>query len=434
MTTTPAGSAGTLLDHVHAYAREVRAHLADLDPEQVDDLTDGLEADLAEALADRPGRAARTDAAGTRVLDVAAAFGPSARYAAELRTAAGLPVAPPPAPSHRAGLRRALLTGWWVLATGWARLWRPVTSTPQWASLREFSHAVRPVWWVLRGWVAGVVLALVVGATGSLSLVPGDRTALLLAVAGAVLSVQWGRGRWMPWSWVPAAVGVASVVLAVLAVPAVLDTAAGARPVIVQGESYSAGFADGTAAVNVAGGGYGDPGSDGVWVDGMQVSNLFVFDAQGQPLRDVQVFDDRGRPVRTVGDQGVHQAWAVPEVEGTWYFQPAVSDDGRERWNVYPLRAVADDAVDLMGDDRPRPATGERLTTLPWPFLLAPTSITSTAPSAPSAPSAPEPGEAPAPSEAPQDPAVPAPGTTTGRTPVTTTPSPVLEAGSPERP
>ncbi|MFP3714969.1 hypothetical protein [Puerhibacterium sp. TATVAM-FAB25] len=45
---------GNLLDaHVRGYAQAVRLHLADLGPEVVEDLTDGLEADLAEALADR---------------------------------------------------------------------------------------------------------------------------------------------------------------------------------------------------------------------------------------------------------------------------------------------------------------------------------------------------------------------------------------------
>lgn len=45
----------TVLDHVRSYAAQVRDHLADLAPEQVEDLTDGLEADLAEALADSAG-------------------------------------------------------------------------------------------------------------------------------------------------------------------------------------------------------------------------------------------------------------------------------------------------------------------------------------------------------------------------------------------
>ncbi|MEK8227883.1 hypothetical protein NKG05_19950 [Oerskovia sp. M15] len=88
---------GVILDQVRRFAAEVRSHLTDLSPEQVDDLTDGLEADLAEALADMPGAlrpvpagSHRPDGGATSLLDVAEHFGPAAEYAAELRSAAGL--------------------------------------------------------------------------------------------------------------------------------------------------------------------------------------------------------------------------------------------------------------------------------------------------------------------------------------------------------
>ena len=67
---------------VAGYAAAVRRSLADLGPEQVDDLTDDLEADLAEALDDE-----RHVAHGRGVLEQ---FGPPEDYAAELRAAAGL--------------------------------------------------------------------------------------------------------------------------------------------------------------------------------------------------------------------------------------------------------------------------------------------------------------------------------------------------------
>ena len=66
---------------VAQYAEAARAALADLGPDQVDDLTDGLEANLADALAD-DGRARRGS-----LFDE---FGPPDVYAAELRAAAGL--------------------------------------------------------------------------------------------------------------------------------------------------------------------------------------------------------------------------------------------------------------------------------------------------------------------------------------------------------
>ena len=44
--------ASTLSAHVRGYAQAVRLHLADLGPDLAEDLTDGLEADLTEAVLD----------------------------------------------------------------------------------------------------------------------------------------------------------------------------------------------------------------------------------------------------------------------------------------------------------------------------------------------------------------------------------------------
>lgn len=109
-------TAAVLLDHVSAYAAAVRSHLADLSPDQVDDLTDGLEADLAEALEDprgpvatgeilirRPVGSIAADAARSSIIDHNQRFGPAAAYAAELRSSAG--IEPARAPARRRPLR-----------------------------------------------------------------------------------------------------------------------------------------------------------------------------------------------------------------------------------------------------------------------------------------------------------------------------------------
>ena len=72
-------------DDVGAYVAAVRARLDDLAPEEVEELTGGLEADLAEALAgfDETPRQR---------------FGDPAAYADELRAAADLPPRREPAP------------------------------------------------------------------------------------------------------------------------------------------------------------------------------------------------------------------------------------------------------------------------------------------------------------------------------------------------
>ncbi|MEK8227885.1 hypothetical protein NKG05_19960 [Oerskovia sp. M15] len=48
-----------------------------------------------------------------------------------------------------------------------------------------------------------------------------------------------------------------------------------------------------------------------MFVDGSPVSNLFVYDASGRALQDVQIFDDLGRPVRTITSEGATQPWAL---------------------------------------------------------------------------------------------------------------------------
>ena len=65
-------------DGVAAYVSEVRAELADLPAEDVDDLTGGMEADLSELATESGG-------------DLIGRLGTPGLYAAELRAAAGLP-------------------------------------------------------------------------------------------------------------------------------------------------------------------------------------------------------------------------------------------------------------------------------------------------------------------------------------------------------
>ncbi|KRC34265.1 hypothetical protein ASE27_03340 [Oerskovia sp. Root918] len=461
MSTTMSPEA-VILDQVHRYAADVRAHLVDLSPEQVDDLTDGLEADLAEALADMPG-ALRPVPAGSEVpdggatsfLDVTARFGPAAEYAAELRSAAGLdPAAPGPRP--RIGVRGRLLVLGGIFESGWKSLWAPVTSTSQWAAFREFAVVLRPVWWVLRAWVVVLVLHAWFGFSTGFGLVPRVPFWRLLLLAAIVVSVQWGRGRWLRWRAVHTLRKVVNVVAVVVAVPLLLGAAFGASNVLTgrggsdDDGSYSYGYEIGYEAAQREGMSQVRTGSGngGVFVDGSQVSNLFVYDASGQALHDVQIFDDQGRPVRTITGEGTTQAWTLPDFEQGWYFQPSFSTDGRERWNVYPLRGLPDDAVEWDGSERPVPLEGEQPRSMPSPFLQAqPLLVPSTGGSGqattpgaspdaapdPSAPDAPASPEAPAGGETPADQSVEGTTTPSGRgqgAPSPATARPVLEAST----
>jgi uncharacterized membrane protein len=77
-------SAATLaLPVITEFAAAVRSALSDLGPDEADDLTDGLEADLTDRLADGD----------------ATELGDPAAYAEELRAAAGLPHRPAASPA-----------------------------------------------------------------------------------------------------------------------------------------------------------------------------------------------------------------------------------------------------------------------------------------------------------------------------------------------
>lgn len=75
---------------------------------------------------------------------------------------------------------------------------------------------------------------------------------------------------------------------------------------------------------------------DGVWVNGNRAVNLFPYDAQGRPLRDVQLFDQDGDPVNVVPPKAPY----IVKADGTLHvLVPATDATGRERWNTYPLRS-----------------------------------------------------------------------------------------------
>jgi hypothetical protein len=331
---------------VDGYAAAVRRALVGLGPEQVEDLTDGLEANLADALADE-----------TNVghgPDLVATFGTPQEYADELRAAAGLGAAAPHERGTRAGraLRhpvravRALGLRMLVRMRGW-RWWPPV---------EDFLVALRPLWWVARGWVVFQVLWSMGGH--DLAVLPGSGTGWLLLLALVVPSVQWGRGHWLVtgrWAVLPRAIGV---VAAVILLPFVVATA---------GPHYRYEYVEVDSGAATA----AEQPSDGVYVDGMQVSNLYVYDADGNQVPNAQVYDDRGRPVRTTTDQGT-QEWWLYGVDEPWFFAPAASVEGRVLWNVYPLHGVRASQAEI-DDDTGLPVAGTApLSTPPWPFAKAP--------------------------------------------------------------
>ena len=117
-----------------AYLDALRAELADLAPEERDDLLSEVEPSLLEAAAD-----------GDEPL--AARLGSPALFAADLRASAGLPPAPPP-PSARAGFGTA---------------WREIAAHHHVARALPVLRELAPVWWVVRAYVAVEMLAIISG-------------------------------------------------------------------------------------------------------------------------------------------------------------------------------------------------------------------------------------------------------------------------------
>lgn len=394
-----------LHDKVAGYAAEVRRHLADLGPEVVDELTEGLEADLAEELAERAslgqgvetGRPEGADGE-ERVLDLATVFGPAPEYAAELRAAAGLAPAAVPV-----GRRRPVRDGLAELGRTWRGRGREVLEEirglpgGRWAI--ETVVLLRPVWWLVRGWVWWELLRgwLV---PWSDTVLPRSGWSALALVALLLVSAAGGRGglrrpRVLGWVFVTASV------LAVLS----------AGPLL--GEAARQATASHTRTVQVP---VDVPvpakPQDGVIVGGMYVSNLYVYDAEGNPLSDVQIVDDRGRPVRTITD-GTTSDWALPGVSSPWAFAPRLDTSGRERWNVYPLAGAPSELWAWEEGGSGRVVDPAALREPPVPFAKAPALVPAEGTAGESAPgtavattgasTAPAPSQTPAPAPSPTE-------------------------------
>jgi hypothetical protein len=309
-------------DDVGTYVAAVRARLDDLAPEEVEELTGGLEADLAEALAgfDETPRQR---------------FGDPAAYADELRAAADLPPRAEPAPDGLGATlgraRRDLRAAADLHVDALQRL-------PWFAAVRDFLVVLRPAWWVLRACVAVALLRLILGAeeTG----IVGGFPSFLLLVLAVIGSVAVGR-RSPPRTGPARGLLVFGNVLAVLALPMVLSNFAEPRSQYVE---------TGVGA--------------GIWMDGQPVQDIVPYDSQGRPLQGVQLYDDRGRPLQ-IGE------------EFRWWSDGSAP----QRWNVFPLNPPA--LEEEGGSPMPEPtvATTPPLTT-PTPAATTPSVTATTAPSA----------------------------------------------------
>ncbi|MEO1063521.1 MAG: hypothetical protein AAFZ07_19060, partial [Actinomycetota bacterium] len=159
-------------NEVDRFVHDVAALLPDLDDDEREEVLADLRLHAAEVAAET----------GEPLVDV---LGSPERFAAELRTAAGLEaVAPDAGTGRRERVRaasRRLADHRWV---------RPVV---------DFLPELRPAWWVARGVLLAVALAGLTGAGELDQLAPvpsvgGSRLlGLVVAAALVVSSVRWGR-------------------------------------------------------------------------------------------------------------------------------------------------------------------------------------------------------------------------------------------------
>jgi hypothetical protein len=331
MSDTTVGPVSRQAEGVAAYVREVRAELADLPAEDVDDLTGGMEADLSELAMESGG-------------DLIGRLGTPQLYAAELRSAAGLPerVAGSPARRRPLGERMDQARASFALLTerhAWVR------------SVLAFLTSIRPAWWVLRGYLAAWALwSFLAGMWG---VWPHGFSQLVVEVVAVVVSVQLGRGWMAHW-----------------AMTRPLLMLGNATAVIVALVASSAGVTSGEPSFPVA----TDSALQGVSLNGQQVGNIYPYDSEGRRITGVRLFAQDGRPLDA--DLGI-----PPDANGSPTGLDAngsplgfVRDtSGTPVLNAYPHALVGPDPWQVQGSTDPL---------LEPPAWIPPVAIVPLAPSA----------------------------------------------------
>lgn len=299
----------TIPTEISSFAARVRAQLADLPADELEELTEGLEADLAEAYEE----------------DLARELPDPVAYAAELRAAAGLPLKE----DQRSGLAGGLDS----LRQGASETWRDVDlalrRSPVGRGVLDFLSVLQPVWWVVRAWVALWLVSAFFGSeAGVLPTAPFSWVVLLVLVT---VSVQWGRGLWRAPRLRPLLV-VGNVVAVVALLPVVVSAQSW------ESSTYEMAYVDS-----------GDPA--GISLDGSSVTNIYPYDAQGRPLTGVQLFDQDGRALTPAlnaeRDECANGCTDGIAADGTAW-APATLETGQDVTNVYPL-SVVQHVLDELG-------------------------------------------------------------------------------------
>ncbi|MFD6694722.1 HAAS signaling domain-containing protein [Micromonospora aurantiaca (nom. illeg.)] len=271
------------------YVDRVRAALADLPPAVRDELTEDLPEHLAEVAAE--GEGALVDRLGT----------PEA-YAAELRAAAGAGEGRRPARFHRLAEARD------QAATQIRLLDRQLGPVLGHETVSDFLRPLRPAWWLVRGWLAALLISVMVdgGRPGLLPRPNDNASAGLLLLVGAVVASLWlGRrsAGFTGWPRRLHRLGTAALLLFGFAVLVDVDRNASS-------DVYS---------------GYEQTSVDRRYD---RIEDVFVYDQQGRLIRDAQLFDQNGVPIRLGWPNCLDSSGAVPAPRNAYPYCPELAPFG----------------------------------------------------------------------------------------------------------
>jgi hypothetical protein len=239
------------------YLDAVREALRDLPPRQRDELLEDLPEHLAEVAAEESA-------------PLADRLGEPAAYAAELRATLG------PA-GERRRLSDRLRLRWAPALAGLRRLDHRLGPMIGYARLSEFGQLLAPAWWVLRGYLAAMLVVTVLDRSGDLGLLPrlgGSTVAGLVILAGFVVGSIWlarrGSGLSRP---VRRGVHLASAALVIVGLAGFAGADANLRwlPDYSYNQTYY------------------DPYSD--------IEDVYVFDGDGNLVPDATLRDQNGAPI-----------------------------------------------------------------------------------------------------------------------------------------
>ncbi len=250
-------------EEIAEYVAEVRAALADLPARLREELLEDLPAHLAEVAAegDEPLRAR---------------LGSPDKYAAELRSTVELG-------PQRSGLARGRLLA--AVGTARARLRAAddrIGRTLGYAKASDYVRLLRPGWWLLRGYLAAMVVAYAMDFDRPLGLLPrfvaNTPVAVAVLVAFMVGSIWLGRREERLDRWPRRALDAGSILLALVAFIGFATVDGDAT----RTDSTPYQVVDNSQYVNAR--------------------DLFVYDEHGRLLRNVRIFNESGVPVQLAGD------------------------------------------------------------------------------------------------------------------------------------